>query len=149
MAFAVHLTPSAPTRGLVVAQTRVIAGKSYNIGYAGDAADCVWQIIYPSGRIVTYLRGPAGRIYSVTKQTSAAALATNGMRSGSNEPFGELASLTYGNGLALSKSFTGDDARLARLSPCRPASRRDLGHGRGGDHVLRPRRPHRPPGEND
>ncbi|POR46473.1 DUF6531 domain-containing protein, partial [Bosea psychrotolerans] len=96
-------------RGNVTSETRVIAGKSYVVAYAYNLADKVTQITYPSGRIVDVARDATGRVGGVTtKQNAAAASAV--LASGvAYQPFGDLQSLSYGNGLSLWRTFTADD----------------------------------------
>lgn len=96
-------------RGNVLSETRVIAGQAYVVSYAYDLADKVTRITYPSGRIVDVSRDATGRVGGVTtKQNAAAASAT--LASGVvYQPFGDLQSLTYGNGLSLWRTFTADD----------------------------------------
>jgi RHS repeat-associated protein len=94
--------------GQVTQETKTTASVVYTIAYAYDLAGNITQITYPSGRIVTYSRDAVGRISGVTtKKDSGSATVT--LASGvAYEPFGPLASLTYGNGLALTKTFTQD-----------------------------------------
>jgi len=44
------------SRGNVVEETRVIAGVSYVTSYVYDPADRLTQMVYPSGRILNYIR---------------------------------------------------------------------------------------------
>jgi RHS repeat-associated protein len=96
------------TLGRTVQETKTTAGVTYMIGYAYDAAGNITQITYPSGRTVNYARDALGRISGVTTQASATATPVTLASNIAYEPFGALQSLTYGNGLALSKTFTPD-----------------------------------------
>ncbi len=96
-------------RGNVLTETHVIAGQSYAVGYAYDLADRVSTITYPSGRIVAYVRDTQGRVTSVTtKQNATAAVVT--LASGiAWQPFsGLVSSMTYGNGLVESDTYSLD-----------------------------------------
>jgi RHS repeat-associated protein len=96
-------------RGNVLTETHVIAGQSYAVGYLYDLADRVSGITYPSGRIVSYVRDAQGRVTSVTtKQNAAAAVVT--LASGiAWQPFsGLVSSMTYGNGLIESDTYSLD-----------------------------------------
>jgi RHS repeat-associated protein len=86
-----------------------MAGKTYVVSYVYDLADKVTKITYPSGRIVDVARDSTGRVGGITtKQNAAAASAV--LASGvAYQPFGDLQSLTYGNGLSLWRTFTADD----------------------------------------
>ncbi|SDR49088.1 RHS repeat-associated core domain-containing protein [Rhizobiales bacterium GAS113] len=96
-------------RGNVRSETRGIAGNSYVVSYTYDAADHVISITYPSGRIVTYVRDTLGRVSGVTTKQSATSAAATLASNIVYQPYGALQWLTYGNGLSLWKTFTGDD----------------------------------------
>ncbi|SED99707.1 RHS repeat-associated core domain-containing protein [Rhizobiales bacterium GAS191] len=96
-------------RGNVRSETRGIAGNSYVVSYSYDAADHVISITYPSGRIVTYVRDTLGRVSGVTTKQSATSAAATLASNIVYQPYGALQWLTYGNGLSLWKTFTGDD----------------------------------------
>ena len=72
------------------------------------------QETYPSGRIVTYTRDAMGQIASVATQQNALAAAATIASGATYEPFGPLAALTYGNGLALSVTYDQDYQPSAR-----------------------------------
>ncbi len=96
-------------RGNVLTETHVIAGQSYAVGYAYDLADRVSTITYPSGRIVTYVRDAQGRVTSVTtKQNTTSAVVT--LASGiAWQPFsGLVSSMSYGNGLTETDTYSLD-----------------------------------------
>jgi RHS repeat-associated protein len=93
--------------GRIVQETKTTAGIAYTIGYAYDSAGNISQVTYPSGRTVSFARDADGRISGVT--TTPAGGSGTTLASGiTYEPFGPLASLAYGNGLTLTKSFTQD-----------------------------------------
>lgn len=90
-------------RGRIASETHTVGGNSYTVRYNYDSADQLIGMTYPSGRIVTYSRDSVGRIsgatttLGATTQTLASAIAY--------APFGPLTSLTYGNGITLSRSY--------------------------------------------
>jgi RHS repeat-associated protein len=96
-------------RGNVLSETRVIGGKTYVVSYAYNLADKVTQITYPSGRIVDVSRDATGRVGGVTTKQNATATSATLASGVVYQPFGDLQSLTYGNGLSLWRTFTADD----------------------------------------
>jgi len=96
-------------RGNVLSEALVIAGKRYVVAYAYDLVNKVTKITYPSGRIIDIARDATGRVGGITtKQTATASSAV--LASGVvYQPFGDVQSLTYGNGLSLLRTFTVDD----------------------------------------
>lgn len=101
-------------RGNLTSQRQILANgaTTFWLRYAYDLGDRVTRMTYPSGRQVSYRRDTKGRVLSVlTRADTASAwttLATN-MR---YEPFGPLAAVSYGNGLASTFDW-GNDGRLA------------------------------------
>jgi len=93
-------------RGNRLQETRTMDGTRYVTAYAYDAADKLTAITYPSGRQVTYPRDGAGRIVAVT--LTHAGESTTLASDIRYLPFGPLVSLTFGNGLTLTRSFDAD-----------------------------------------
>ncbi len=92
-------TSSYSVKGELVQESKVILGVTYVTGYSYDTNGNLETITYPSGRTVTYTHDLADQVSGVTttppggsSQTVAANVTHN--------PFGGIASLTYGNGLA-------------------------------------------------
>jgi RHS repeat-associated protein len=83
-----------------------------DLTYIYDLADRIEAIIYPSGRVVHYLRDTSGRVTSVTTKSVAGAPAVTLVSNITYEPFGSILGATYGNGLKLAQSW-GNDGRLA------------------------------------
>jgi RHS repeat-associated protein len=102
-------------RGNVVQEMRVDYGMTDVTVYAYDLADHVVQMTYPSGRIVTYTRDAMGRIADVATAANSAAVPVAVVSSATYEPFGPLASLSYGNNLNLSMQYDQDYQPSARL----------------------------------
>jgi YD repeat-containing protein len=73
-----------------------------------DLAGNVTQMTYPSGRIVSFSRDSFGRISGVTTKKDSGSSTVTLASSVAYEPFGPLKSLTHGNSLVLSKTFTQD-----------------------------------------
>jgi RHS repeat-associated protein len=101
-------------RGNVAREDRTIGGTLYTTEYKYDLADNLIEIVYPSGRILTYVRDALGRVTSVTTKANAVASPVNVATSIAYMPFGPIASLLHGN--ALTATFTWDqDYRLSGL----------------------------------
>ena len=102
-------------QGRVVAETRVIGGKTYSTAYAYTSAGRLTAITYPSGRVVNYARNGLGRVAAVTTKRTAAD-ATLMVASGLawSPMSSRLTSLTHGNGLVATRTYDGD-GRLATL----------------------------------
>jgi len=73
------------------------------------------QVVYPSGRVVDYSRDSLGRITDITTREVAASPAVDVATGIAYEPFGPVASLTYGNGLGLSFAYD-QDYRLTAIT---------------------------------
>jgi len=100
-------------RGNRASQTTTRDGLVHTTGYAYNGADQLTQITYPSGRTVDYTRNALGQIdaVSTTFGTGTDVL----MSAAGYRPFGPMDALTYGNGLAHSRSYD-TDYRLTQLS---------------------------------
>ena len=109
--------------GRVIAETRIIAGKSYSTTYAYNAAGRITAITYPSGRVVSYTRDALGRVTAVTTKATAAdppltvasGIAWSPMSS-------RLTALTHGNGLTAARAYDGD-GRLTSVKLANGATR--------------------------
>jgi RHS repeat-associated protein len=94
--------------GQITQEKKVIVNVPFPVNYSYDPAGNVVQMVYPSGRIVSYSRDAVGRIAGVTTQADAASPVVTLASGIGYMPFGALSVLTYGNGLILSKSYTQD-----------------------------------------
>lgn len=92
-------------QGRIIQDAKVIQGQAYNVGYAYDANGKVTQITLPSGRVVTYTRAIDGQVTAVSTKPTASGTVQNIATSVAYQPFGPLKSLTYGNGLALARTY--------------------------------------------
>jgi RHS repeat-associated protein len=94
--------------GQVTQEKKTTASIVYTIGYAYDLDGNVTQITYPSGRTVSYSRAANGTVADVTTKKDSGSASVTLASSVAYLPFGPLTSLTYGNGLELTKSYTQD-----------------------------------------
>ena len=92
-------------QGRLVTDSKTIGSNSYPVSYAYDSNGLVTAITYPSGHVVTYTRASDGKITAVSAKPSSLGTSTNIATGISFAPFGPLTGLTYGNGLALARSY--------------------------------------------
>jgi len=92
-------------QGRVITDAKVINGKSFSVGYTYDANGRVTQITYPSGRVVSIARTTDGEITGVTTAPTSGGTVQTIASSVAYEPYGPLASLTYGNSYALTLTY--------------------------------------------
>lgn len=89
--------------GNVVQQVDVQLGFTYTTQYAFDAANQLTQMTYPDGRIVNYTTDALERITSVAATVNhAPASVLSSVQYGAD---GSLLGMTYGNGLAESRTY--------------------------------------------
>jgi RHS repeat-associated protein len=97
--------------GRITSDSQVINGSGYSTPftttYTYDPNGKVTKITYPSGDLVTITRTTDGMVSKVTSTPSGHTL-QNIATSVTYEPFGPLASLTYGNSLKLTRSYDQD-----------------------------------------
>ncbi|NOT39068.1 MAG: RHS repeat protein [Alphaproteobacteria bacterium] len=94
---------------------RVIGARTYQTDYGYDLAGNLTQITMPSGRIVTYTRDSLARVTAVATKDNAAAASNTVVSSATWRPFGPLASMTFGNSLALTLGYD-NDGRLTGIN---------------------------------
>ena len=92
-------------QGRMAGRSQTVGARSYTLGYSHDAGGAVTSITYPSGHVVDYARAADGRVTAVKARASAGAAQVDLATSLSYKPFGPLAGLTYGNGLALTRTY--------------------------------------------
>ncbi|MEW8000867.1 MAG: RHS repeat-associated core domain-containing protein [Candidatus Thiodiazotropha endolucinida] len=92
-------------RGNLVTHTHTRSGETLSLAYAYDLANNLIQQTYPSGRLVNYTRDQQGRIVAITTQAGAGAPLQEVVSGVSYQPYGPLAGLDYGNGLALAIDY--------------------------------------------
>jgi RHS repeat-associated protein len=94
--------------GQITQEKKTTSSTVYTIGYAYDLDGNVTQITYSSGRTVSYSRAANGLITGVTTKKDSGSPSVTLASSVAYLPFGPLTSLTYGNGLVLTKTYTQD-----------------------------------------
>ena len=97
------LARSYDERGNLLSETRVSGAAMLITTYTYDAANHVASITYPSGWTAAYTRDAMGRATAVTAQAAGAALPV--LASAGYQPFGPINALTFGNGVAETRSF--------------------------------------------
>jgi RHS repeat-associated protein len=103
-------------RGDVTGESRVIGTLgTLNTSTAYDAASRVDGITYPSGTVVLYTRDSMGRVTGLTAEPPGGTGPTNIATSITYEPFGPVASLTYGNGVTGAYGFDLDYRPTTRV----------------------------------
>jgi RHS repeat-associated protein len=115
-------------RGNVLSEVRVINGVSFTTAYSYDLADNLASVTYPSGRVVTYLHDALGRVSSVLSRPTAGGTDVTLASSITFKPFGPLSGLTYGNGLALARTFDLDYRMTAETVTATGITAQDLGY---------------------
>ncbi|WP_432473623.1 RHS repeat-associated core domain-containing protein [Amphritea sp. HPY] len=102
-------------RGNLLQQRRTTAYGShlseYNLGYQWDKADRLNQITYPSGLSVSYQRNSAGQVADIRYQFDGKT--TTVASDIAYQAFGGVNSLTWGNGLNLSRTYD-QNGRIAQ-----------------------------------
>ena len=101
-------------RGNELSESRVQGSATLVTAYTYDAASRVLSIAYPSGAVVTYARDKMGRVTGVTAKQGGGASQTV-VSAVSYEPFGPVTGLSYGNGIAETRSFD-QDYRMTKLA---------------------------------
>ncbi len=116
-------------RGNQVREDRTLGGVLYTTQYAWSLADNLAELVYPSGRILTFARDALGRVTAVTTKNNAGAAAVNVATAIAWMPFGPIASLTHGNTLAATLTWD-QDYRLGALKTELGATKiQDLAYG--------------------
>lgn len=90
-------------RGNLKRKIQVTGGRTLTTQYSYNAANRLTGMTYPSGLVVAFSRDTQGRVVGV--QLSRGAWSLPLVTSASWLPFGPLASLQFGNGQTLSKSW--------------------------------------------
>lgn len=124
-------------RGRVTKDEKVIQSRTYDVSYAYDGNGKVTTVTLPSGRIVNFSRDADGLVTGITTQPGATGTAATVASAISYSPFGPLTSLTYGNGLVLTKSYNANYwlTRIQVTGAATPTL--DLGYQRFDDGGLK------------
>jgi len=89
--------------GNLTEESKTIGANTHVTAFGYDAADLLVSVTYPSGRTIDYARNVLGQVTSV--DTTYAASTTTVADDIEYEPFGPLKGLTFGNSLALARTF--------------------------------------------
>lgn len=123
-------------QGRVTGDTKVIQGRTYAVGYAYDANGQVTQITLPSGRTVSYARAGDGLASGITTKATPSSSSETLASSIAYRPFGPLSNLTYGNGLALTRTYDNNYWLTQTEVKATGATRLDLSFGRNANGQL-------------
>jgi RHS repeat-associated protein len=100
------LSRSYDERGDVLSESRVQSGATLASSYAYDAAQRILSVGYPSGWTAAYSRDAMGRVTGVTTKAAGTSAKSVPVVSGIGyEPFGPPNALSFGNGVAETRSF--------------------------------------------
>ena len=96
-------------QGRLTREQRTIGSASTSvIDYDYDGSGNIIEMIYPSGRVVTFVRDATGAIERVLTQTNASAPVEVVVDFIAYEPFGPLQAIYHGNDLVLWQTFDSD-----------------------------------------
>ena len=118
---------SYDTWGRLTQLQKVISSTTYTTNYQYNLASELTQITYPSGRVIQQAVDPIGRLCSIAQTASSCtpsspyATIPTGVGVGYN-PANELLSLTYGNGVAATLTYSQDRLQLATLKYAKGAT---------------------------
>jgi RHS repeat-associated protein len=99
--------------GRKVMESRTTSGTAYGSTYGYDADGNVVQIADPTGHIISYTRDLLGRITAISWQAGPGGTVLPIITGVTYQPFGAVASISYANGLTLSRTYD-QDYRLTR-----------------------------------
>jgi RHS repeat-associated protein len=99
------LNRSYDERGNVLGETRVAGGVTLATTYTYDVASRVNSITYPSGWTIAYTRDSMGRVTAVSAQGTGGATPATVVSNVAYQSFGPVNGLTFGNGIAETRSF--------------------------------------------
>ena len=94
-------------RGNLITRSRLTNGDTYITQFGYDLNDRMTSTMYPSGRLVTYVRNTLGQVSSVTTTPNSGSAQTVASNL-TYLPFGTLEDMDWGNGLSLNQSFDSD-----------------------------------------
>jgi len=120
-------------QGRVLTDAKTIQTESYTVSYAYDVNGKVTLITLPSGRTVTYTRAADGLVTGIATQATPTASTQTVASSVGYLPFGPLQSLTYGNGLSLTRTYDANYWLSETLVAALGVTRLDLSFGRNAD----------------
>jgi len=94
--------------GLITKKFTLVNSTLSTVQYTYDTSGNLTSMIYPTGRLVTYVRDAAGRVQSITTQASIGAPIQTLLSGMTYMPFGPAAGYTYGNGLSHTLTYDSD-----------------------------------------
>jgi RHS repeat-associated protein len=109
------LSRSYDERGNIINESRALGSATLQTAYTYDASNRVSSITYPSKAVVAYARNVMGQVSSISIKPTRAAQGTPVASAVTYQPFGSITALTFGNGVAETRSFD-LDARVTGLS---------------------------------
>jgi RHS repeat-associated protein len=123
-------------QGRLTQDVKTIQGRSYTVGYAYDRNAKVTQLTLPSGRTVSFTRASDGLVTAISTKATPSSSSESLASSVTYLPFGPLASLTYGNGLALTDTYDGNYWLTRTEVKATGATRLDLSFNRNANGQL-------------
>ncbi|HEY2344939.1 MAG TPA: RHS repeat-associated core domain-containing protein [Xanthomonadaceae bacterium] len=93
--------------GNLARKVNVINGTAFQTNYAYDLAHHLTQVTTPKSTIITYARDAIGRVIGVTYKLSGGTTKTV-VSNVTYYPYGPVASITYGDGRVLNRSYDQD-----------------------------------------
>jgi RHS repeat-associated protein len=123
-------------QGRIVSDAKTIQTKSYTVQYAYDVNGKMTGVTLPSGRTVSYARASDGLVTGITTQTTPTSSVDTLASSVAYLPFGPLQSLTYGNGLSLTRTYDQNYWLSQTQVTASGVTRLDLSFGRNADGQL-------------
>ena len=119
------LARSYDERGNLLSETRVTGAATLVTTYTYDVASRVASITYPSGWAAAYTRDVMGRATAVTAQTAGGGASVPVLAGAGYQPFGPINALTFGNGVAETRTFD-LDYRVSGLADAGTAALQSL-----------------------
>jgi len=102
--------------GRVTQVSKVVNGKTYNIGYQYDTGGDVTQITYPSGRVVQQAYNQVGQLCEIAPTASGCGDSNYYAGGFAYNAPGKLTNFTYGNGVAAAFYYSPDRMQLVYLA---------------------------------
>jgi RHS repeat-associated protein len=121
------LSRSYDERGNIVNETRQTSLAPLSTSYVYDAASRITAITYPSAGVVSYTRDIMGRVTAISATKTGSSTPLPVLANVSYEPFGPVSALTFGNGVAETRSFD-LDYRMLSLADAGSTTLQNLGY---------------------
>lgn len=108
--------------GRVTQLSKIVNGKTYNIGYQYDAGGDLTQITYPSGRVVQQAYNVVGQLCEIAPSATGCTGSTYYASGFSYNAPGKLLGFNYGNGVAATFTYSVPRIQLSSLAYTRGSS---------------------------